>query len=30
MKKFRIYQACAALAAVASVAIAAGAGFKFG
>jgi hypothetical protein len=29
VKKFRIYQACTTLAAVATVAIAAGAGFKF-
>jgi hypothetical protein len=29
MKKFRMYQACTTLAAVATVAIAAGAGFKF-
>lgn len=29
MKKFRIYQACTALAAIATVAIASGAGFKF-
>jgi hypothetical protein len=30
MKKFRIYQACSTLAAIATVAIASGAGFKFG
>jgi hypothetical protein len=30
MKKFRMYQACSALAAIATVAIASGAGFKFG
>ena len=29
MKKFRMYQACTTLVAIATVAIAAGAGFKF-
>ncbi len=29
MKKFRVYQACTALAAIASLAIASGAGSKF-
>jgi hypothetical protein len=29
VKKFRIYQACTTLAAIATVAIASGAGFKF-
>jgi hypothetical protein len=29
MKKFRMYQACSALAAIAAVAIASGAGYKF-
>lgn len=30
MKKFRIYQACTTLAAIATLAIASGAGWKFG
>jgi hypothetical protein len=30
MKKFRMYQACTTLAAIATVAIASGAGWKFG
>jgi hypothetical protein len=29
MKKFRLYQACSAMAAIAAVAIASGAGYKF-
>jgi hypothetical protein len=29
MKKFHLYRACSALAAIAAVAVAAGAGFKF-